>query len=81
MKARLGERLIFRGKKVGRRTTPRRSSRSGGDDGAPPYLVRFPDGHERLVFPGTDCQVLHGDHPETNTRSDVAAEAKDPLAA
>jgi hypothetical protein len=33
-----------------------------GDNGAPPYLVRFPDGHETLVFPGSDCVV------ETSTR-------------
>ena len=28
-----------------------------GDDGAPPYLVRFPDGHETLVYPGSDCVI------------------------
>lgn len=28
-----------------------------GRDGAPPYLVRFTDGHERLVYPGMDCEV------------------------
>lgn len=28
-----------------------------GENGEPPYLVRFDDGHERLVYPGTDCEV------------------------
>jgi len=28
-----------------------------GLDGAPPYLVRFPDGHTRLIFPGPDAVV------------------------
>ncbi|MFC0526389.1 DUF1918 domain-containing protein [Phytohabitans kaempferiae] len=28
-----------------------------GADGQPPYLVRFPDGHESLVFPGPDSVV------------------------
>jgi hypothetical protein len=28
-----------------------------GSDGAPPFLVRFDDGHEGLVFPGPDCVV------------------------
>jgi hypothetical protein len=28
-----------------------------GEEGAPPYLVRFNDGHERLVYPGSDCEV------------------------
>ncbi|MFD1046119.1 DUF1918 domain-containing protein [Kibdelosporangium lantanae] len=28
-----------------------------GANGAPPYVVRFSDGHEGLVFPGPDCVV------------------------
>jgi len=28
-----------------------------GADGAPPYLVEFPDGHTSLVFPGPDAVV------------------------
>jgi hypothetical protein len=28
-----------------------------GADGAPPYMVRFDDGHESLVFPGPDWVV------------------------
>jgi hypothetical protein len=28
-----------------------------GADGAPPYLVRHPDGHETLVYPGPDAVV------------------------
>ncbi|WP_084223219.1 DUF1918 domain-containing protein [Kitasatospora cheerisanensis] len=30
-----------------------------GTDGAPPYLVRFEDGHAGLVYPGPDCVVEH----------------------
>ncbi len=34
-----------------------------GDDGAPPYVVRWSDdGHEGLVFPGPDAFVEHYDH-------------------
>ncbi|GAA4860850.1 MULTISPECIES: DUF1918 domain-containing protein [Saccharopolyspora] len=29
-----------------------------GEGGAPPYLVRFDDGHERLMYPGADCEVV-----------------------
>jgi hypothetical protein len=29
-----------------------------GEDGAPPYVVRWGDGHEGLVFPGDDAHVL-----------------------
>jgi hypothetical protein len=28
-----------------------------GEHGTPPYLVRFPDGHQTLVFPGPDSVV------------------------
>jgi hypothetical protein len=30
-----------------------------GPDGDPPYLVRWSDGHEGLVFPGPDASVHH----------------------
>ena len=30
-----------------------------GDDGGPPWFVRFDDGHESLVFPGPDCSLEH----------------------
>lgn len=29
-----------------------------GADGGPPYIVRFDDGHEGLVFPGPDAVVV-----------------------
>ena len=29
-----------------------------GATGEPPYLVRFTDGSERLVFPGSDCVLI-----------------------
>jgi hypothetical protein len=36
-----------------------------GEHGAPPYLVRWSDGHESEVFPGSDIFVHHlGDAPE-----------------
>ncbi|GAA0525713.1 DUF1918 domain-containing protein [Saccharopolyspora subtropica] len=28
-----------------------------GKDGAPPYRVRFSDGHESVVYPGGDCEI------------------------
>ncbi|MGA6947478.1 MAG: DUF1918 domain-containing protein, partial [Solirubrobacterales bacterium] len=30
-----------------------------GEQGAPPYLVRWEDGHEAEVFPGSDMYVQH----------------------
>jgi hypothetical protein len=32
-----------------------------GPNGGPPYLVRFDDGHESLIFPGPDATVHHSD--------------------
>jgi hypothetical protein len=29
-----------------------------GSDGGPPFMVRFDDGHEALVFPGPDAIVV-----------------------
>ncbi|KAL3467187.1 hypothetical protein BJX64DRAFT_283912 [Aspergillus heterothallicus] len=29
-----------------------------GDNGQPPFVVRYPDGHEGLVFPGPDAVII-----------------------
>lgn len=29
-----------------------------GADGSPPFVVRWPDGHEGLMFPGPDAHVV-----------------------
>jgi len=29
-----------------------------GTDGAPPYVLRWSDGHEGLMFPGADAHVV-----------------------
>jgi Domain of unknown function (DUF1918) len=57
MRAVVGDRLHVRGRVVG---TPDETStiiEIRGPDGGPPYLVRHDDGHEALVFPGTDASV------------------------
>jgi hypothetical protein len=59
MRAQVGERLLFHGQKVGSADHSGSILEVRGPDGGPPYLVRFSDGHEGLVFPGTDCQVVH----------------------
>ncbi|QVQ52423.1 DUF1918 domain-containing protein [Spiractinospora alimapuensis] len=57
MRARQGDRLLVHGPSVGH------PDRSGtivdvrGTDGDPPFLVRFDDGVEELVFPGPDAVV------------------------
>ena len=37
-----------------------------GPDGAPPYLVRWQDGHEALCFPGPETKVQHEGHLATD---------------
>ena len=59
MQAHVGDRIIIRGKTV---ETPDRHgtiTEVRGQDGSPPYLVQFENGHEVEVFPGTDFLVEH----------------------
>jgi hypothetical protein len=57
MNAAQGDRIVIRGRTV------ESSDRHGeilevrGEDGTPPYFVRFDDGHESVVFPGGDFVV------------------------
>jgi uncharacterized protein DUF1918 len=57
MRAQVGERLHVHGRNVGNPDHVGEIVEVRGADGGPPYLVRFPDGHESLVFPGPDCVV------------------------
>lgn len=57
MQAQTGDRLLIHGKTVGAPGEHGEVIEVRGDDGGPPYLVKFDDGHERLIFPGPDCEV------------------------
>jgi hypothetical protein len=57
MKANVGDRLHVHGRTVGDVDRVGEIIEVHGEDGAPPYLVRYPDGHETLVFPGPDATV------------------------
>ena len=66
MRAVVGDRLHVHGRVVG---TPDHTSviiEIRGPDGTPPYLVRRDDGHETLVFPGSDTSV---EHPESHEQT------------
>ena len=59
MRATENDRIIIRGKTD---STPDRHGtvrEVRGQDGEPPYLVTFDDGHDSLVFPGTDFVIEH----------------------
>lgn len=58
MHATVGDQLHVHGRLVGQEDRIAEIVEVRGADGAPPYLVRYPDGRERLVFPGPDCVVV-----------------------
>ncbi|HEX6077863.1 MAG TPA: DUF1918 domain-containing protein [Micromonosporaceae bacterium] len=57
MQAIVGDRLHVHSHAVGIHDRVGEILEVRGPDGTPPYLVRFEDGHESLVFPGPDCVV------------------------
>ena len=60
MKASVGDRIIIKGHYVGEPDRDAEILEVHGDDGAPPYLVRWDeDGHEGLFFPGSDATLEH----------------------
>jgi uncharacterized protein DUF1918 len=58
MQATVGDRLHVHGRTVGNPDHEAEIIEVRGADGGPPYLVRYSDGHEGLVFPGPDCVVV-----------------------
>ncbi|WP_072845023.1 DUF1918 domain-containing protein [Rhodococcus tukisamuensis] len=59
MKAAVGDKLHVHSATTGRPEQVGEVTEVHGADGAPPYQVRFDDGHEALMFPGVDCSVEH----------------------
>jgi len=60
MRAAVGDRILVRGNKVGEHDRGGEILAVEGEDGAPPYKVRWEDdGHEGLFFPGADAVVEH----------------------
>jgi len=58
MHASIGDRIVVHGRTVDTADRTGEVLETRGPDGGPPFLVRFGDGHEGLVFPGPDVQVL-----------------------
>lgn len=57
MHASAGDRILVHGRTVGASDQHGEILEVRGKDGTPPYLVRFSDGHEGLMYPGADCEV------------------------
>ncbi|WP_433197770.1 DUF1918 domain-containing protein [Nocardia sp. CA-107356] len=57
MMANVGDRLLVHGHVVGQGDRHGEIVEVRGPQGAPPYVVRFDDGHESLVYPGPDAII------------------------
>lgn len=55
MRAHAGDALLIRGHHVGDNDRQAVIIEVHGADGAPPYLVRWEDGHESVYFPSCDA--------------------------
>lgn len=59
-----GSRIVIHGAHVGDTERHGAVLEARGDAGGPPYLIRFDDGSESLIFPGPDLEIEHrGDTP------------------
>ncbi|MBL1085295.1 DUF1918 domain-containing protein [Streptomyces actinomycinicus] len=61
MRASKGDRLVQHGRVVGQHDQITEVVEVMGQEGNPPYRVRFPDGREAVMSPGPDCEVRHRD--------------------
>ena len=68
MRANVGDELVIRGRHVGDEERGGVIVEIHGDDGAPPYLVRWRNDHESVFFPSADTVVEH--HPLGSTSAD-----------
>ncbi len=60
MKAIIGDKIVVKGHRVGDPSLQAEVLAIKGENGEPPYLVRWAsDGHEGLLFPGLDAVVEH----------------------
>jgi len=55
--ARVGDRIVVRGPHVGDPDRSGRIDEVRHDDGSPPYVVSWDDGHQGLFFPGDDAFI------------------------
>jgi uncharacterized protein DUF1918 len=60
LRAEVGDRLVIRGHHQGEPERDAEVLEVLGEDGAPPYLVRWQDdGHVSRLYPGSDAYVEH----------------------
>jgi hypothetical protein len=59
MRAEVGDELIVKGRHVGDDNRGGVIIEVHGKAGAPPYLVKWQDGHQSVFFPSSDTLVAH----------------------
>jgi hypothetical protein len=59
MQAQVGDELTVRGRHQGDEDRHGTIIRVDGANGAPPYLVRWTDGHDSVFFPAAGSEVQH----------------------
>lgn len=59
MRAVTGDSLVVKGRHVGDEPREGVILEVHGQNGAPPYLVRWRDGHESVFFPSADTLIEH----------------------
>lgn len=62
MHAAVGDTIAVPGRAVGEAGRRGEVIDIRGDGGAPPYVVRWEDGHESVCFPGAESRVSHEGH-------------------
>ncbi len=59
MRAQVGDELTVKGRHQGDEERHGEIIQVDGADGAPPYQVRWRDGHQSLFFPSSDVDIEH----------------------
>jgi hypothetical protein len=65
LRAQPGDRVVIRAHHTGEAERDGEILEVLGDDGAPPYVVRWEDdGHVSRLYPGSDAYVQHFEHTD-----------------
>jgi hypothetical protein len=59
MQATVGDQIVIHSQHVDMQVRAGEIIDVRGPDGTPPFVVRWVDGHEGLIFPGPDAEARH----------------------
>ena len=59
MRASVGDRVIIHGRTVGATERAGEVIEVRGHEDTPLLVVRYDDGHEAILSPGSDCEIRH----------------------